>query len=81
MGIGRLFVLYDARARRDPDEAAVLATANSAREAHRERAEGVAADYLFYESSVWFEYQVVGKTLKNGRIRLDLSPLPKEVKR
>lgn len=71
----KLFVLYDERARSgDTDSAAVLATADDAREARSERATGVSNGYRYYAGSVWAEYEVQGKTLVNERLRLDLSP-------
>lgn len=77
--MSKFFVLYDGRARIEgTEEATVLTTANSAEEARAERADGIVDGFLYYEESIWAEYDLHGKKLVNEVMREDLSPLKGE---
>jgi len=62
----KMFLLYDGRAWKNPDDALVLCTADSEEEARRD-----SQDHP--PDSVWYEYQINGDKLINGKIRPDLS--------
>lgn len=64
--MSKQFILYDGRAHDDPDDAMVLDTASSEKEAKRisRQHEG--------EMALWYEYDVQGKNLLNGKPRYDL---------
>ena len=63
----KLFILFDARAQSgDTEDAIALDTANSEKQARR-----ISKDHQG-ERAVWYEYDVQGKTLVNGKARHDL---------
>lgn len=68
--MAKMFILYDERARMtlDTDEASVLVTAASEREAKKYKGD-------FPSDSIWVEYDVDkdGKTLLNENFRWDIS--------
>jgi len=62
----KLFILYDGRAHHDEDDAAVLCTAFSEKEAKEDLE-------LFPQDSLWFEYDIIdGYKAENGKARYDL---------
>lgn len=60
------FILYDSRAHDDPDDANVIDTATFEGEARR-----ISKQHRG-EMALWYEYEVKGKTLENGKPRYDL---------
>lgn len=66
----KTFILYDGRAKcGDPDDAAVLVTAESEEEAR----EDGQLDWKGHDA-IWYEYDLVGNKAVNGRPRYDLPP-------
>jgi len=66
------FVLFDGRARSgDTDDAQVIDTANTEREAKRITRENMSV--IWMTDAVWYQYDLDGKTLINERMRDDLS--------
>ncbi len=71
--MAKLFILFDGRAKDgDTDDAAVLVTARSEKEARRD------SDHFKDYDAVWFEYDVKGKNLINEIMRSDIHPAPTE---
>jgi hypothetical protein len=71
----KIFVLYDGRAKDgDPDSAEVMGTAHSEQEALK-------ASRTAQHDAVWYEYDVDGNRLLNGKPRLDLSSAESPAKR
>lgn len=74
--MGKLFVLYDGRAKTgedvDQSPASVYVTAGTEEEAR------IDGEDPAWQDGIWIEYQTLGNQLINGKLRWDLPPANKE---